>query len=939
MFIRRYFQIIVIFLVITGIFLWAWTTNGSEGIVASDIVITEIAANVANENDDEYFIIRNITCQDINLEGISVRDAALKTYNLTGILPSHASRTIGYAESRIQLNNTSETLTIWSSAGLTIDEKQYTKTTKWVPLLYTSSDQDCSIVIPSTGSTTWTAATTSDSWSSSSWEISTWSGWVGEAASSGVTSSGGATSSWDTSWTSSSGVVDITSSWSDASYSWTFTSSGSGDISGSGVILSGSVSNVISSGIETWSGTNSSTGVISENTSPGSSASSLDTSSSTGITQDTVTTFTGELAPIFLSIEDADANNTYDTVKIAYNEDLTGSIDLSALLVFSATWWLFSDHKFEGTWAFASWEISGNILTLYLLREVHIDSSSDIAWKVNSTTSSHFRIKGSTKNLQGLSSHRVARDLTYTTILGGYSRDMISVQPLTPSAITTNATSSSQTSAGGASVSENTSTWFVVSSTDSLSGSTQTPVFSLHLQYPSNATLSGDTIVCTQLTCRTNFEILIASWSLKSCTFTLNGVVIAESCNPPSLTLDQIMSYVIDISATAKTGEIYSRHLLWSYVPQITSSSTKSASSSSQSSCFVSGERELLQIVWVNPSPKDAKRSSEYVLVKNSTNTPVSLCGCHLERTDDKWKITLSKDLEATIMPWVSYQLTTSESKLTLPKVGAKIDLVCDAKVIDTIHYQGNHVDDRLITREMIETEDQMRRFLHEYFLTWSIDTTLDISEDASWSVDLGLLSNQEWWDEEDNFLDLTPVLLWSLSASTITSDLSERDDGSIECYTTKSWCTMTAEIVGLGSHMKVRWMIDGVDTEDESGSIWTKKQNHSFELLPGAHSIQVAFMSDDGQELFEPIISSVQVVSESIVSRKLSTPLKPKKAKKVTDPKTKKSLWKQSTSPKDAEVRIILSSSQQAAWTGVLLSVGTLGWYYVRRRILTMFL
>lgn len=115
-------------------------------------------------------------------------------------------------------------------------------------------------------------------------------------------------------------------------------------------------------------------------------------------------------------------------------------------------------------------------------------------------------------------------------------------------------------------------------------------------------------------------------------------------------------------------------------------------------------------------------------------------------------------------MPWVSYQLTTSKSKLTLPKVGAKIDLVCDAKTIDSLHYKGNHVDDRLITREMIETEDQMRRFLHEYFLTWSIDTTLDISEDASWSVDLGLLSNQEWWDEEDNFLDLTQVLLWSSS-------------------------------------------------------------------------------------------------------------------------------------------------------------------------------
>ena len=77
----------------------------------------------------------------------------------------------------------------------------------------------------------------------------------------------------------------------------------------------------------------------------------------------------------------------------------------------------------------------------------------------------------------------------------------------------------------------------------------------------------------------------------------------------------------------------------------------------------------------------------------------------------------------------------------------------------------------------------------------------------------------------------------------------------------------MTAEIVGLGSHIKVRWMNDGADIEDGSGSIWTKRQNHSFELAPGAHSVQVAFMSDDGQELFEPIISSVQVVSESIVS------------------------------------------------------------------------
>lgn len=89
---------------------------------------------------------------------------------------------------------------------------------------------------------------------------------------------------------------------------------------------------------------------------------------------------------------------------------------------------------------------------------------------------------------------------------------------------------------------------------------------------------------------------------------------------------------------------------------------------------------------------------------------------------------------------------------------------------------------------------------------------------------------------------------------------------------------------------MKIRWIVDGVDIEDGSGSIWTKKQNHSFELSPGIHSVYVEFMSDDDQELFEAIKSSVQVVSESIISRKLSAPPKPKKAKKIAKPKIEKS-------------------------------------------------
>lgn len=39
-------------------------------------------------------------------------------------------------------------------------------------------------------------------------------------------------------------------------------------------------------------------------------------------------------------------------------------------------------------------------------------------------------------------------------------------------------------------------------------------------------------------------------------------------------------------------------------------------------------------------------------------------------------------------------------------------------RIIDSLRYQGNHVDGRLITREITETEDQIRQLLQEYFLT-----------------------------------------------------------------------------------------------------------------------------------------------------------------------------------------------------------------------------
>ncbi len=897
---------------------------GNESVTWWDLVITEIAANVAKENDDEYFIIRNSTCHDIDLTGISVRDAALKTYVLTWILVSHTSRTIGYAESRIQLNNTNETLTILSTSGATIDEKQYTKTTKWVPLVYSASDQECTVVVEATWSATGDIILVSNSGSALSWETSTWT----EMISSGPTSSGSVMSSWDTSWATSAGVVDLTSSWSDTSLSWSIVSSGSTDASGSGETSSGDITLTVSSTTETWSWTNLLTGSISENTSIGGTTSSWEIISSTGTIQSTGMTFTGELTPIFLSIEDTDTNSVYDTVKIAYNEDLTGTVDISSLLVFSATWGLFSDHKFEGTWAFVSSEIAGNILTLRLLRDGPIDT----LWKVNSTTSSHFRIKGSTKNLQGLTSHRIARDLTYTTILGGYHRDMISVQSLVSSTVTPTVNTTTQTPPETQSLSTNVAT------------DAQAPIFSLHLQYPSNATMSGDTIICTQFTCRTNFEILITSWSLKSCTFTLNGVVIAESCNPPSLTLDQVMSYAIDISATAKTGEIYNRHLLWSYTPQMVLTSTKttsSSSSSSQSSCFVSDGREFLQIAWVNPSPKDDKRSSEYVLITNNTNTPISLCGCHLERTDEKWKTTLSKDLEAIVMPWISYQLTTSESKLTLPKVGAKIDLVCDVKTIDSLHYRGNHVDGRLITQEMIEAEDRIRDLLQGYLLTWSIDTIADdTQESSSWVMDLSSVSDIEEWTSDEHFLDLNPLLLWSLSNSTIASDLSEWDDGSIGCSTNNSWCSVTAEIIGLGSHMMVRWIVDDLDITNGSGAVWMKRQNYTFELSPGVHHIQTMFMSDESDStLFEPINSLIHVVRTPIVSRKLAPLPRPKKAKKIAQPKAQKIAWNEANSSViNSDIRTELTNEEQAAWASILFSFGALGGYYIRRKVLMMY-
>lgn len=90
---------------------------------------------------DEFIELNNITDQDIDLTGWKLSDLA-KSYTLSGIIPAKGYKVYNQAETKIALNNTSETITLTDNYNQIQSTTSYTKAYKglsYIPILQTWS--------------------------------------------------------------------------------------------------------------------------------------------------------------------------------------------------------------------------------------------------------------------------------------------------------------------------------------------------------------------------------------------------------------------------------------------------------------------------------------------------------------------------------------------------------------------------------------------------------------------------------------------------------------------------------------------------------------------------------------------------------------------------------------------------------------------------------
>jgi hypothetical protein len=443
----------------------------------------------------EYIELRNRGCITIDISGYRISDLSGKSYGIPEgmMISSHETRRWLYSETKIALNNSSEeAVYLKDRTGTLIDEYHYSGTQRDdVILEIGGTDEECPVVAPD------------DPPSTATWAVA----YTGEIADTGSTleapySTGALSDTW---W-----ILESTGS---------ITGTGWPDIELIGSIDTGS----------TYTGSTD-TGTLTPSTwwAPPSS-----TGSNSAMTEAPVETYieTGALTPISLVYDDQDGDHLIDTLEILYPYELTGSIDLSLIMLFSRTWWLSTTKIDTATWHILSGSLRGNLLILTLLEW---DIEKDILHITNST-SSDLRLKSS-----GDLGFRSRWGQIPTAFFLTSSFDMYrAVVPKHPVLVSVSDTESID------GYSSSWGTWEI-----------QFPDIVLTLQSPTNATLSGEVFTCTTYDCRINLTlepIFSSGYAMKDyvCLFGTGWVrVIDIDCNPN--TIYYTHSWVLDIELQSK---------------------------------------------------------------------------------------------------------------------------------------------------------------------------------------------------------------------------------------------------------------------------------------------------------------------------------------------------------------------------------------------------
>lgn len=105
--------------------------------------IAEVMPNTSDDSNLEYITLKNIQHTPQSLSGYTLKDASGKVYTFTGILLAGGERKQFFRpETKIILNNTDETLSLFSATRTKIDEISYKTSTKGVFLSFEDIDGD-----------------------------------------------------------------------------------------------------------------------------------------------------------------------------------------------------------------------------------------------------------------------------------------------------------------------------------------------------------------------------------------------------------------------------------------------------------------------------------------------------------------------------------------------------------------------------------------------------------------------------------------------------------------------------------------------------------------------------------------------------------------------------------------------------------------------------
>lgn len=423
--------------------------------ILAQVYISEVMPNTDDDANLEYIDIINTGCESIDITWYQIADKE-KSYifAIWSTLWMHETYRLGRPTSKIILNNTNEELSLRDTGATLIDDFVYVTSTKWESIIVPwITLEDCSSIDEEEG----TGNIDED-----------------EGGNENQDEEGDTSGSWN-----------IDEEWNqDGNENQSEEGAGGGW---------GEDVDTGSWATDIWWSDDSDEQIGEEN---------VQTSNLLGKSW--------SLEPQILLYSDTDGDNRIDMLEVLYDVYLTGSVDISQILLYSNTGWLYTERVNTETGHILEAEIEDNVLRLFIEPSHH---EKDILIH-NATTQSDIRLKSNGGYGVKSLSWAIIGDFLLTSSFDAYKEVY---------------KKSTYESLGDSTLDESSgsNTWTILVSF---------PEIIPTIQNYTNTTLSGNTFICRETPCRLNlnFESIFDSVHLTSsysCQIVYNGN-IEDKCNP-----------------------------------------------------------------------------------------------------------------------------------------------------------------------------------------------------------------------------------------------------------------------------------------------------------------------------------------------------------------------------------------------------------------------